>query len=460
MTGAAADSNNQRIEMGYLVDFEKAIENHDAPSILRLWEEYTSTDEVEEEDFFAILEVVKASELSDYIGRHIERGIHLWNLMKAGPLKDDVLRLIVDLEVTDNPNLRSIALQHLKERYGREKMFREKMCLIGLRGGAESFKGAISHYELLNHMEKGNFVFHTAGWGVGEIMDVSMIREQVSCEFDSVPGRKDLSFEIAFHTLIPIAETHFLARRFGSPDDLEARAKKNPVEVIRMLLKDLGSKTASEIKDELCELVIPEDEWNKWWQTARSKIKKDTRIENAKNIKSPFRLLKEEISHEERLQRALEDKPDVHTLINMMYAFLKDFSNTLKNPEFKTFLLKKLKELISGQEITPVQELQLHFFLQDLSDQKHYPPIDTLIKNSGSIKDLIKEIPIQGFKKRMLINIRCIRKDWEALFLELLLAVEQNPLRDYILGELIDSPAEEALKERLADLALAPQHHP
>lgn len=446
--------------MGYLVDFEKAIENHDAPSILRLWEEYTSTDEVEEEDFRAILEVVKASELRDYIGRHVERGLHLWNLMKAGPLKDDVLRLIVDLEVTDNPDLRTITLQHLKEKYGQEKTFGEKMRLIGLRGGAESFNGAISHYELLNHMKKGNFVFHTAGWGVGEIMDVSMLREQVNCEFDYVPGRKDLPFRIAFQTLIPIPETHFLARRFGNPDDLEAKAKKNPVEVIRMLLKDLGPKTAAEIKDELCELVIPEDEWNKWWQTARSKIKKDTRIENAKNIKSPFRLLKEEVSHEERLQRALEDKPDADTLINMMYAFLKDFSDTLKNPEFKASLLEKLKELISLKEITTAQELQLHFFLKDLSDQKDYPPIDTLIKNSDSIKDLIKEIPIQAFKKRTLINVRRIRKDWEALFLDLLFAVEQNPLRDYILGELINSPSEEALKKKLADLSMTPQQYP
>ena len=52
--------------------------------------------------------------------------------------------------------------------------------------------------------------------------------------------------------------------------------KDDPDVLIRVLLKDLGPKTAQEIKDELCELVIPEKDWSKWWQAARAKIKKDT----------------------------------------------------------------------------------------------------------------------------------------------------------------------------------------
>ena len=95
-------------------------------------------------------------------------------------------------------------------------------------GGKEQLQGALSHYELLSHMAKGNFVFHTGGWGVGEIMDVSMIRQQLSVEFEYVPGKKDISFANAFNTLIPIPDDHFLALRFGNPDLLEKNAKENP----------------------------------------------------------------------------------------------------------------------------------------------------------------------------------------------------------------------------------------
>ena len=35
------------------------------------------------------------------------------------------------------------------------------------------------------------------------------------------------------------------------------------------------------------------DEWSKWWQYARSKIKKDTMIETPPNSKLPFSIRKE-----------------------------------------------------------------------------------------------------------------------------------------------------------------------
>lgn len=446
--------------MGYLVDFEKAIRNHDSPSILRLWEEYTSSDEVDPQDFQDILEAVKSSELHEYIGRHVERAIPIWKKVAPGKISDRILQLIVDLQLTNNEELRQITLDHLHQKFGEDPQYQEKMRLIGLRGKPVDFKGAISNFLLLNHMAKGNFVFHTTGWGVGEIMEVSMLREQINLEFDYAPGRKDLPFKFAFTTLIPISFDHFLAKRFGSPDELETLAKNDPVEVIRMLLRDLGPKTASEIKDELCELVIPENEWNRWWQTTRAKIKKDTHIENPNDLKDPFRLLKMEVSHEERLKKALENKPDANTLIQMLYNFFKDFSDTLKNAEFKNSLLAKLKDLLSFKEITAAQELQIQFFLQDLSEEKENPLIAELLKKSESLEKLIQEIPIQSFKKRILVQIRKVRTDWQTIFLNLLFTVEQAPLRDYLLAELMGTEAEKKLKDKLAELCALPQQNP
>lgn len=446
--------------MGYLVDFEQAIENQDAPAMMRLWEEYTSSDQVDGEDFKAILRAVKDSELHEYIGRHIERALPLWEKLGESETADIILQLIIDLQMTNIDQLRELTISHLEKKFHEDKFFHEKMRLIGLRGRRENFKGAISNYLLLNHMKKGNFVFHTGGWGVGEIIDVSMLREQLSLEFDYAPGRKEMSFKVCFTTLIPLPDSHFLAQRFGNPDELEEKAKKQPLEVIHMLLSALGAKTAAEIKDELCALVIPEKEWNRWWQTTRAKIKKDIRIESPSDLKKPFRILKEEIPHEERLQKALEKKPDANTLIQMVYNFMKDFSETLKNMTFKDSLIAKMKELLSFQEITAAQELQIHFFLQELSGEKEYPPITELLKKTESIEKLVKEIPIQSLKKKTIMEVRKTRPDWQQIFLNLLFTVEQNPLRDYILNELLGTEAEVELKKRLDDLCAYPQQYP
>ncbi|HSX12726.1 MAG TPA: transcript cleavage factor, partial [Rhabdochlamydiaceae bacterium] len=451
---------NEGIRMGYLEHFESALENHDANALLRLWEEYTSSESVGGEDLKEILIAVKKSPLSDYIGRHVERILPLWQKLETSEISDEILKLILDLEETDPEQLRLLALDYLERKYRQDPQFNEKMRIVGMRGKGESFKGVISHFELLNHMKKGKFVFHTGGWGVGEVMDISMLREQVGIEFDYVPGRKDISFKNAFNCLIPIPDGHFLALRFGSPDVLEEKAKKNPVEVILMLLRDLGPKTAAEIKDELCELVIPAAEWNRWWQTARAKVKKNTLIESPEDLSQPFRLLKKEISHEEKLYKALETKPDADTLIQLVYSFMRDFSESLKSAQFKTSLLEKLKELLSTQGLTKSQEIQLHFFIQDLSNQKDYPFIKEQIKNWEAPADILKEISIQAFKKRSLTEIKQLRSDWKEVFLKMLFIVDQIVLRDYLLTELLATDAKNATIKKLEELAAHPSQNP
>ena len=383
----------------------------------------------------------------------------MWETLPESDVSHDVLKLILDIQTTNNEHYAQLAYAYLQKRYADQPHFNDKIRLIGLRN-KEKFQGAISNYELLTHMEKGNFVFHTSGWGVGEIYDVSLVREQLVVEFDYVPGKKDLSFATAFKTLIPIPKDHFLALRFGSPDLLEKKAKESPVEVIRMLLRDLGPKTAAEIKDELCELVIPAEEWTRWWQTTRAKVKKDTMIETPEELREPFRTRHSEITHEERLQKVLENKPDANTLIQMVYSFLKDFPETLKNNDFKATLLAKLKEMLAYPELTHAQELQIHFFLQDMNGAKELSQISEIIKKVSSIEELINAMVILSFRRRALAEVHRTLPNWKQIFLDLLFKLDQAPLRDYLLSELITAKADQELNAKLDELSAYPARYP
>lgn len=448
--------------MGYLQDFQTRINNHDYPAFLKLWEEYCAADEVEGEEVCQILKAVKKADFAPAFGRHIERILPLWSIMPENPSKDAVLQLIVDLQTTNTPQLYQLVQEYLEKKYGTHKHYQDMLRLVGMRT-RDNFQGAISNFELLVHMQKGNFVFHTGGWGIGEIVDVSMVREQLVMEFDYVAGRKDMSFANAFKTLIPVPKDHFLAQRFGDPDALEAKAKDEPVEVIRILLRDLGPKTAAEIKDELCDLVIPASEWTKWWQMARGRIKKDTMIETPEELKFPFRLRLSEVTHEDRLVQALEHKPDAETLIQMVYAFLRDFPETLKNVEFRKNLQAKMKETLSCQGLSDAQELQIHFFLRDLAkdeQEKKDSSIVELLKRFPSLEDIVMKIDIIAFKKRALMEIKDAIPQWFSIFINLLFPIDQNTLRDYILGELINAKMEDEAKKKLQDLWTHPTKYP
>ena len=414
-------------------------------------------DEIDALELKVILNTVKKSGLASPFGRHVETILPLWEKLKSTPEYNEIFQLIIDLQTTNTVELGDIAFKFLKGQFSEHRYFNEMIRLVGLRE-RKDFQGAISNFFLLEHMDKGNYVYHVGGWGVGEIMDVSFLREQLSLEFDYVPGRKDMSFQNAFNNLKPIPKTHFLARRFGDPDAFEEFAKKNPVEAIRMLLKDLGPKTASEIKDELSELVIPADEWARWWQSTRAKIKKDTLIETPSSLKEPFFLRDSAISHEQELQKALDECDSTHKFIHTVYAFLRDFPGTMKNKEFREFLKEKLLETLKSQ-LSDAEALQVYFFLEDISGGKQDAAI-TMVQRLGSIPDTLEGIDILACKKRLLAMVREHREDWAEIFLGLLLVTAQAPLRDFMLTELVKGKHIDALKEHLVELIDYPSRQP
>ncbi|MBI5272550.1 MAG: GreA/GreB family elongation factor [Chlamydiia bacterium] len=441
--------------MTYLRDFRERIQNNDYPGFLKIWEEYCHGDQPDGTEICAILESVKASDLAKHFGVHVERIIPLWRELKEPAHLRAVLRLILDLETTNSEELADLATEHLKSHYENDPLLHEKLRLIGLRN-REKFQSAIRNFELLTHLKKGNFIFHTAGWGTGEILDVSLIREEMSAEFEYVVGPQHLSFEKTFKTLLPLPESHFYARRFGNPDLLEKEGRENPVELIRLILRDLGPKTAAELKDELCDLVIPAEDWNRWWQTARAKLKKDTKIESPKELKEPFRLREQDVPHEVTLYKALEAKPSVNATIQLIYTFLRDFPETLKNQEFKVSLETRLKEIFAQEtSLSDSQKLSLLFFLDDLGASKSSSQeIQTLLAQLQNTPEVVRGIEVLAFQKKALQQIRKLRKDWQEIFLDLLFSVEQNLLRDFLLNEL-DAPAtKDALKQKLSALLI------
>lgn len=442
--------------MSYLKSFQERIASHDYPSFLKLWEEYCYSDEIDPVELRDVLLKIKNSELKVQFGQHVEKILPLWEKIEDKDQKHFILKLIADLEATNSETLADVIIRHIKNRYNDDSLLEEKLRIIGLRT-KENFQGAISNYELLTHMGKGKFVFHTGGWGAGEILDFSLLREELTIEFDYVVGPRHFSFTNAFKTLIPLSEEHFLARRFGNPDLLEKEAKENPIAVIHLLLKDLGPKTAAEIKSELSDLVIPEKEWIRWWQTVRGKLKKDPKIEFPKESSGSFRLLEEEISPETSFHLALESKPGIDETIHIVFNFLKDFPSSLKNEEFKESLRNRLQDTLKASYLTEGQKLELALILEDI-DKKGEELAISIISKSENLPSIIEKMELSTLKKKAFALIKKERKDWEEIFLNLMLTVDQNFLRDYLLLE-IKSPKllEEKIKELLASPEKCPQ---
>lgn len=446
--------------MAYLGEFKERLNNSDFTRFLQLWEEYSNIDTVDADELIQLLQMIKKSDLATRFGDYVETVFPLWNEITDPTASYEVLRLLIDLETANSPSLADLALKAITTKHGNDPHFKERLRLVGLRN-KQNFKGAITNYELLAHMAPGKFVFHTGGWGTGEILDLSLIREQVVIEFENINGRRDMSFENSFKTLIPLPDDHFLARRFGNPDLLEKEARENPLEIIRLLLRDLGPKTAAEIKDELAEWVIPEGEWTKWWQGTRAKIKKDTLIEAPSSLRDPFRLRKNEMQHEERLHKEIHGKTNILEILQTTYNYVRDFPQMLKKAEVKESIKEKLLELFKDPELTPDLELQVVLFLEHFLNHKvKAKSVSDLIDNRDDLEDIVNAIDILALKKRALTAIRQYHKEWVKNFLALLFSIQQNALRDYLLQELNQKETVTLLKKKLEELLHHPAQYP
>jgi transcription elongation factor GreA-like protein/transcription elongation GreA/GreB family factor len=447
--------------MTYLEEFRTQLNARNLPKVIQLWEEYCQGDNPEEKEICEILKLIKESDFAKHFGQYVET---ILLLIEQIPNEDDrfaPLQYVIDIETTNSPDLFNRTMHYLKKLYSHSPLFNEKLRLVGLRGG-DLFQGAISNFLLLNHLEKGNFVLHTAGWGVGQIIDVSFLREQVAIEFEYLQGgKKEIAFKNGFKTLLPIPKTHFLARRFAEPDLLEEEAKENPQEVIKSLLSDLGPKTASEIKEEMIDIVIQEKEYSKWWQQARAKLKKDQLIESPEHTKEPFRLLAGHASWEERIEKAFQQKNSAESVLQAAHSLIRDFPEVLKNEQASFRIIARVQDLLIKEDLSPAQRLQVLLFLENpLGVVIQEDALKRTIVKLEKIDHVLSSIEIVTLKKRLLSAIREWRPDWADIFLELIFTIEPNQLRDLLLKELSTPQLAPKIEERLASLAEHPKKHP
>lgn len=447
--------------MGYLEDFQTQIINRNLTKFLQLWEEYCASDTVESEEFIHLLLSIKASDFTKPFGQFVEAALPLWKTIPAGQGSYDTLKHLVDLQTTNTALLAEVSLDTLKQHYGEESLTQDRLRLTGLRS-RDSFQGALSSFDLLMHMHNGNFVFHNGGWGVGEIMEVSQLREQLAIEFENVAGIKHITFANAFKTLIPIHSEHFLARRFSDADNLEKEAKSDPVKVVKLLLKDLGPKTASEIKDELCELVIPEKDWTKWWQGARGRLKKDPLVESPESPKAPFFIRKSEATHDEKIHSKIHSKTDIDDVIQGAYDVLRDSSVKSKKSDANVTIKERLLSLLQNEDLTISRALQILIILDMFFDyQVPDQSLKDIIQALNDPKEEVNGIEILAIKKRALGLIKEYRTDWPELFVSMLLSLPQTLLKDYLLKEIWqDKDARQRFEKECKRMVEHPSHSP
>ena len=128
--------------------------------------------------------------------------------------------------------------------------------------------------QVLDQLQPGTYVVHKS-WGFGQVDAVNFLVSQMTINFKTKKGHT-MQLQYAAESLQPIKGDHILAQKAGDAAGVKARAKEDPVGLVRAILTSFdGKATQDQIAQTLAPEVFGEAEFKKWWEATKKALKKD-----------------------------------------------------------------------------------------------------------------------------------------------------------------------------------------
>ena len=312
--------------------------------------------------------------------------------------------------------------------------------ISGVRGGAP-LKEAIEQLDALLFLDRGDFVFHDGGWGVGQIAEADIAGQCVVVDFERKPGHR-VSSQMAPKILRKLEPDDFEALRWKDISRLRDMAASDPAALLRSVLRSAGRKLSTkEIRTRLAAVVVDPEQWGKWWASARRRAQKDACIE-ADGQK--FGLRAEAITPE---QEALRDTRAAGTAVRRLavaYGFLRKSDASDRSAEALTEMAALIAQTGAESQALP-ERIEAAFLAEDLvqagadAPEGGIPPAAEMLAGVEDVRAVINGMTRGEYQRRALRIIRENRPEqWPGIYEELLFHSPRD-LWDFIVRELMDA---------------------
>jgi transcription elongation GreA/GreB family factor len=150
--------------------------------------------------------------------------------------------------------------------------------------------------QVLDQLQPGTYVIHKS-WGFGQVDSLNFLISQMTINFKAKKGHT-MQLQYAEESLQPVSEGHILAQKAADAPAVKARAKDDPIGLVRTILSSYGGKaTQDQIAQALAPEVFNESEFKKWWENTKKALKKDGHFAVPTKKTDPFELRDAPVSH-------------------------------------------------------------------------------------------------------------------------------------------------------------------
>lgn len=260
----------------------------------------------------------------------------------------------------------------------------------------------VRRFRLLRSMHPGTLCLHRT-WGFGVVRKSDSLYKKIEIDFRGRPGH-GLAMKVAAETLEMLAEDHLLARLHRDRDAIQRLVKETPAEVVRSALSSFGPLTASALQEKLVQTdVVPEDDWKRFWDSARKALKADPLVEVPAKRTEPIRLLDRAAGYDESWFDKLANERDMKTLVERARE-LADSPTSLAaiQPLQKQILAGRMQFVLRGatsrQPGLKLMAAMLASRLGLAGPDCDWPPVVRGFLRDGAIAGLLHDLPARELK--------------------------------------------------------------
>ena len=194
--------------------------------------------------------------------------------------------------VRENQGELAKSLQPVGVKDALKKTTKDRLLLSFLEGvgfGEIPLAQSLVKLEKLVSFQQGSLVLSKA-WGLGTVKKLDYFYRRITVDFKTKKGHQ-LTYAAAVDMLESAPEDHVLVLRQADPARFDALLKDQPAEFVKLVLKSYGDMPITRLEDVCAQNgFVKSVNWKKFWEGARTELRKDKFVEIPAKRSDPIRL--------------------------------------------------------------------------------------------------------------------------------------------------------------------------
>jgi transcription elongation factor GreA len=267
--------------------------------------------------------------------------------------------------------------------------------------------------------QPGDWVFHDAGWGLGEVQEIDAENGELKINFASKEDHKvKLGAAAKFFRKLP--HDDIMVQRAARLDELKQRCKDDPVAVILTVLKAHNNKSnLKRIKAELVPFgVIDSKSWSKWWTGVRKELAQHQYIKLGTGTNPSIDRVVTAMTLEDETRERFNNAVRLTQKLELLRRYLRDSEKGEARKNLLQHVVNELKNIAhrdaplderprSGGSLAG-ERILIAFLFDDLKKAEPEVEIelgyevDDLLRNGADLLNRIEEIRDTEYQMRAL----------------------------------------------------------